>query len=67
MVLEFLSSNTEQSLCKPLLFSQSTTMRVFFPLNASRLVFAMPYHATRLQQIVPETKVYYAFSSAHFF
>ena len=40
----WIPSNTEQGLCKPLLFSQSATNRVAFALNAWRLVFAMIYH-----------------------
>ena len=45
-------SNTEQSSCKPLLFSQSATNRVSFALHASRLVSAMIYHATWNQRDV---------------
>ena len=37
----WIPSNTEQNLCKPLLFSQSAMNRVSFALNAWRLVFAM--------------------------
>ena len=40
----WIPSNTEQSLCKPLLFSPSATNRVSFALNAWRLVFVMIYH-----------------------
>ena len=36
-------SNTEQSLCRPLLFNQSATIAVSLPLNASKFVSAMIY------------------------
>ena len=45
----WIPSNTEQSSCKPLLFSQSATNRVSFALNAWKLVFAMIYHATYVE------------------
>ena len=49
---QFWIQNTEQSLCKPLLFSQSTTNQVSFAMNASRFVSTMIYHKESARLVI---------------